>query len=65
MKIFVIDQDMELWDIIIKGAKVPIKKNAQGNDVEISEFEFTQSDLKSVSKNPRGMNQMCCALNGT
>ena len=41
MKMFVIDQDIELWDIITKGAKVPMKKDAQGNDVEKSESEFT------------------------
>ena len=39
MKMFVIDQDMKLWDIITKGPKVPMKKDAQGNDVVKSEFE--------------------------
>ena len=28
IKMFVIDQDMELWDIITKGPKVPMKKDA-------------------------------------
>ena len=56
---------MELWDIITKGPKVPMKKDAQGNDVIISKFEYSQSDLESVSKNYSAMNQLCCVLNGT
>ena len=56
MKMFVIDQDMKLWDIITKGPKVPMKKDAQGNDVVKSESEYSQSDLESVSKNYRAMN---------
>ena len=65
MKMFLIDQDMELWDIITKGSKVPMKKDAQGNDVLKTESEYSQSDLEAVSKNYRAMNQLCCALNGT
>ena len=44
MKMFVIDQDMKLWDIITKGPKVPMKKDAQGNDVVKSNSEYSQSD---------------------
>lgn len=33
MKMFVINQDMELRDIVIKGSKVPTKKDSKGNDV--------------------------------
>ena len=62
---FVVDQDMKLWDIINKRPKVPMKKDALGNDVEKSESEYLQSDLKSVSKNYRAMNQLCCDLNDT
>ena len=65
MKIFVIDQDIEIWDMITIGRKVPLKKDAQGNDVVKSESEYSQSDLESWSKNYRAMNQLCCALNGT
>ena len=42
-----------------------MKKDAQGNDVLKTESEYSQSDLESVSKNYRAMNQLCCALNGT
>ena len=62
---FVIDEDMELWDIITKGPKVPMKKGAQGNSVVKSESEYSQSDLESMSKNYRAINQLCCALKGT
>ena len=65
MKMFVINNDMELWDIITKRPKVHMKKDAQGNDVVKSESEYLLSDLESVSKNYRAMNQFCCALNGT
>ena len=41
MKIFVIDQDMELWDFITKGPEVPMKKDAQGNDVVKSVSEYS------------------------
>ena len=41
MKMFVIDQDMELWDIITKGTKVPMKKDAQGNDVLKTKSEYS------------------------
>ena len=40
MKMFVIDQDVELCDIITKGFKVPMKKDAQGNDVESIVLRF-------------------------
>ena len=59
MKMFVIDQDTELWDIITKRPKVTMKKNAQGNDVLKIESEYSQNDLEAVSKNYRAMNQLC------
>ena len=65
MKMFVIDQDMELCDIITKRPKVPIKKNAQGNDIVKSQSEYSQSDLEFVSKNYRVMTQLCCFLTYT
>ena len=65
MKMFVIDQDMELWEIITKGPKIPMKKDVHENDVIKSESEYSQTDLEWVSKNYRAMNQLCCALNGT
>ena len=42
-----------------------MKKDTQGNDVVKSESEYSQSDLESVSKNYKAMNQLCCALNDT
>ena len=51
MKMFMIHQDMELWDVITKGPKVPMKKDTQENNVVKSESEYSQSDMESVSKN--------------
>ena len=65
MKMFIIDQDMELLDIITKGPKVPRKKDSGGIEVQKSESKYLKCDLKAVSKNYRAMNQLCCALNGT
>ena len=42
MKIFVIDQDIELWNIITTWPKVPIKKDAQANDVLKTKSEYSQ-----------------------
>ena len=62
---FVIDQDLELLDIIIKGPKVPMKKNSEGNNISKSKSEYNESDLKVVSTNYKAINQLCCALHGT
>ena len=62
MKMFVIDQDMELWGIITKVYKVPTKKDTEGNDVQKSESKYSRSDLEVMSKNYRAINQSCCAL---
>ena len=62
MKMFVIDQDMELWDIIIKGPKIPMKTKEDGESVPKSEDEFTQTDLEQVSKNYKAMNLIYCGL---
>ena len=48
-----------------KGPKLSLKKDAQGNDVEKFESKYSRSDLESVFKNYRAMNQLCCSLNGT
>ena len=61
---FVIDQDMELGDTIIKGPRVLMKKDSQDNDVLKSKSECNQSDLDVMSQNFRAMIQLCCALNG-
>ena len=56
MKMFIIDQDMELWDIIRSGPKTPTKINGDGSIVPKDESEYTQNDLENVSKNFRAMN---------
>ena len=62
MQMFIIDQDMELWDIIKRGPKVPMKTTESGASVPKSESEYTQTDLESISKNYRAMNVLYCSL---
>lgn len=62
MKMFVIDQDLELWDIIVKGPRVPMKDGSDGTRVAKSEDEFSQTDLEQVAKNYRAMNLLYCGL---
>ena len=62
MQIFIIDQDMELWDIIRKRPKVPVKTTESGASVPKSESKYIQTDLESISKNYRAMNVLYCSL---
>ncbi|XP_021771739.1 uncharacterized protein LOC110735868 [Chenopodium quinoa] len=62
MQMFVIDQDLELWEIIKKGPKVPMKTTESGVAVPKNDDEFNQTDLESVAKNYRAMNLLYCAL---
>lgn len=48
MKMFMIDQDMELCDIINKGAIIPMKKNSGDKDIPKSEYGYNQSDFEVV-----------------
>ena len=61
MQMFIIDQDIELWDIIKKGPKTPLK-TVDGALVPKTESEYTQADLENISKNYRSMNLLYCAL---
>ena len=61
MQMFIIDQDIELWDIIKKGPKTPLK-TVDGVLVPKTESEYTQADLENISKNYRSMNLLYCAL---
>ena len=53
MKMFVIDEDMNLWEIMKNCPKIPRKKDASGNDIPKSECEFNQTDLEAVLMNYR------------
>lgn len=62
MKMFIIDQDLELWHTIQNGPLVPIKKNGNEEDVSKAENEFNQEDLDKVTKNDRAINLLYCGL---
>ncbi|XP_021743604.1 uncharacterized protein LOC110709690 [Chenopodium quinoa] len=62
MQMFVIDQDLELWEIIKKGPKVPMKTTESGAAVPKDDDEFNQTDLENVAKNYRAMNLLYCGL---
>ncbi|XP_021741936.1 uncharacterized protein LOC110708138 [Chenopodium quinoa] len=62
MQMFVIDQDLEIWEIIQKGPKVPTKITESGITIPKEDSEYTQIDLEKVSKNYRAMNLLYCAL---
>ena len=53
IKMFIIDQDLELWNIIETGSKVPVKDRPNGTKVVKTEAEYIQADLELVSKNYR------------
>ena len=48
---FILDQNIELWEIIKNDPKVLMKKDADDNDVSKSKAEYTQAYLKAISKN--------------
>ncbi|XP_021722475.1 uncharacterized protein LOC110689966 [Chenopodium quinoa] len=62
MQMFVIHQDLELWEIIKKGPKVPMKKMESGATVPKDDDEFNQTDLENVAKNYCAMNLLYCGL---
>ena len=41
MKMFIIDQDIELWDIIRNGPKISTMRNSDGSSVPKEESEYT------------------------
>ena len=62
MKMFIIDQDMELWDITQRGPRVPMKTVEGGARVPKLESEYNQTDLENVAKNYRAINLLYCGL---
>ena len=62
MQMFVIDQDLELWHIIMRGPNIPKKEGPNGTRVDKSEDEYTQTDLESVAKNFKAINLLYCGL---
>ena len=62
MKMFIIDQDLELWNIIKNGPKIPVKDGPNGTKFAKTEAEFIQADLELISKNYKAINLLYCGL---
>ena len=62
MKMFIIDQDLELWNIIENGPKIPEKDRPNDTKVAKKESEYNQADLETISKNYRAINLLYCGL---
>ena len=59
---FIIDQDIELWNIIQTGPHLFYTK-IDGIDTLKPQTSLTPLELEKVSKNFRAMNLLYCALN--
>ena len=62
MKMFIIDQDLELWNIIESGPKIPEIDGPNDTKVAKKESEYNQADLETISKNYRAINLLYCGL---
>ena len=51
MKMFIIDQDLKLWNIIENGPKIPEKDGPNDTKLAKKESEYNQADLETISKN--------------
>ncbi|XVF12310.1 hypothetical protein REPUB_Repub08aG0105100 [Reevesia pubescens] len=55
--------DMDMWDIIMVGPFVPIKKNEANKAVPKSKSEWTVNDKVKVQVNFKAINTLHCTLN--
>ena len=62
MKIFIQSIDYKLWLVIKNGPTVP-KKMVDGKEVEKSEEEFSDEDMRKIEQNAKAKNIFNCAVN--
>ena len=62
MQMFIIDQDLELWEIIKRGQNVPMKPGPNNVEVPKADTEHNRDDLESIAKNFKAMNLLYCGL---
>ena len=48
-------EDYELWDIVTEGPMIPMKKDAEGNDVPKTRKECNAEDIKQWEKNAKAL----------
>ena len=64
MSIFMLSYDYEMWDVVLDGSYVPMKKN-MGSEESEPKFrsEWTEAKVKKVQVNFKAINTLHCALN--
>lgn len=62
MKTFTQSFDFKLWLVIKNGPKVP-KKTINGEEIEKSEDEFNDEDMKIMEQEAKAKHILSCALN--
>jgi len=62
MRIFIQSVDFKLWLVIKNGPKIPTKI-VNNEEVEKSEDEYDEEDVKNLELEAKAKNILCCALN--
>ncbi|XP_070012919.1 uncharacterized protein [Nicotiana sylvestris] len=62
MRDHIIEEDYELWDIVIDGPLATTKKNAKGVDVSKTRAGCTTEDLKKWKNNAKAKKWLVCGL---
>lgn len=62
MMIYIQSVDFKLWLVIKNGSKIP-KKTINGVEIEKSEDEFNDEDMKMMEQEAKAKHILSCALN--
>lgn len=62
MEIFIKSVDFKLWLVINNGPKIP-KKIVEGRELEKSEDEFNDEDMRNMEQDAKAKHILCCAVN--
>jgi hypothetical protein len=54
--------DLDLWEIIINGPNIPLKKNEKNEDVPKERSEYTKDDKAQISQNKKALSILLCSL---
>ena len=66
MSIFMQSYDYEMWDIVLDGLHVPMKKKVESEELELKlQNEWTKVEVKKVQVNFKAINTVRCTLNPT
>ncbi|XP_070022505.1 uncharacterized protein [Nicotiana sylvestris] len=62
MRDHIIEEDYQLWDIIVDGPLATMKKNAEGVDVPKTRADCNAEDLRKWEKNAKAKKWLVCGL---